>query len=138
VLIRRECFARGCTLDLRLRALHEHIDLAMQIQRAGGHVYFEPAAVVRYDKATRFEAFDRAYFEKRWCEEWTDGSIEHFRDKWALAENDPGLAALSRFAAKHRKLFDSSHRSWLRRVLPLIARREGASLLRRWRRSPPV
>ena len=134
VLLRRECFERGCRLDQSLRALHEHIDLAMQIHRAGGTVYFEPASVVRYDNAASFDPSDRAYFEQRWSESWTSSSIEHFREKWGFASDDPGLAAVAGFARAHSKLFEHSHKSWLRRALPLIARREGANLLRRLRR----
>lgn len=131
VLLRRYCFERGCTLYTGLSAVHEHIDLALQIRRAGGEVYFEPGAVIRYDNATRFSDDDRAFFELRWSEPWTRDSIEHFRAKWHFADDDPGLAALARWAARHRELFRQSHRPWLRRALPLIARREGRFLLQR-------
>jgi hypothetical protein len=134
VLLRRECFERGCSLDPALSALHEHIDLAMQIHRAGGSIYFEPASIVRYDNATPFDPCDRAFFAQRWCDAWTGSSIEHFREKWGFSSDDPGLAAVARFARAHSRLFEYSHQSWLRRALPLIARREGANLLRRWRR----
>lgn len=130
VLLRRDCFERGCTLDPALTALHEHLDLSMQIHRAGGEVYFEPQARVRYDNATPFTAADRNYFERRWSVEWTAASLEHFRQKWGMADTDPGLLATSRFAASHRKLFENTQKSWLRRALPLIARREGGQLLR--------
>jgi hypothetical protein len=131
VLLRRDCFEKGCTLDTELRALHEHIDLAMQIHRAGGRVYFEPGSVVRYDNATRFKDVDRTFFELRWSEGWTHSSIEHFRDKWQLAPDDAGLAALDHWASRHRGLLDQSHAPWLRRALPLVLRREGRGLLRR-------
>jgi len=131
VLLRRDCFEKDCTLDTELRALHEHIDLAMQIHRAGGSVYFEPGAVVRYDNATRFTDDDRPFFELRWSEGWTHSSIEHFRDKWQLAPDDAGLEALDQWASRHRGLLEQSHASWLRRALPLGLRREGRGLLRR-------
>lgn len=130
VLLRRDCFERGCSLDPELTALHEHLDLAMQIHRAGGEVYFEPQAVIRYDNATPFTAADRDFFERRWSVEWTDGSLEHFREKWGMAPNDAGLQATRHFAASHRKLFENTQKSWLRRALPLIVRREGGQLLR--------
>lgn len=128
-LIRRDCFERGCTLDMELTAVHEHLDLSMQIHRAGGEIYFEPGARVRYDNATPFAAADREFFEKRWSPEWTHSSIERFREKWGMGDDDAGLKAINRWAARHRQLFEHTQKSWLRRALPLIARREGRQLL---------
>ena len=129
VLLRRDCFERGCSLDPALEAVHEHLDLAMQIHRAGGQVYFEPSALVRYDNAQPFAAADRDFFEQRWSEDWTHSSIEHFRQKWGMAENDAGLLAIRRWAERHRKLFEHTQKSWLRRAVPLILRREGRCLM---------
>lgn len=129
VLLRHDCFQRGCALDLELTALHEHLDLAMQIHRAGGEVYFEPEASVRYDNARPFATTDRTFFERRWSEDWINGSIEHFRQKWGMAADDTGLQSTSRWATRHRRLFENTQKSWLRRALPLMIRREGRYLL---------
>ncbi|MFN2328343.1 MAG: glycosyltransferase family 2 protein [Chromatocurvus sp.] len=124
VLLRSDCFRRGCSLDVELTALHEHLDLAMQIHRAGGEVYFEPDAYVRYDNATPFVAADRDFFERRWSEDWIHGSLEHFRKKWGMASNDADLLSTGRWATRHRELFGQTQKPWLRRALPRMARRE--------------
>jgi len=129
VLLRKDCFHRGCSLDPALTALHEHLDLAMQIHRAGGEVYFEPDAYVRYDNATPFAAADRDFFERRWSEDWINGSLEHFRDKWRMADDDADLLSTRRWATRHRELFGQTQKPWLRRALPRMARREVRHLL---------
>lgn len=136
VLLRSDCFDRGCALDPELTALNEHLDLAMQIRRAGGEVYFEPEAQVRYDNTRAFTPTDREFFEQRWSEEWIHSSIEHFRQKWGMASDDSDLLSTSRWATSHRGLFEQTQKSWLRRAFPLAARREGRYLLQTLQRRP--
>jgi hypothetical protein len=129
VLLRRSIFDEACTIDPKLTSVHEHIDLALQIQAAGGTIYFEPGSSVRYDSATRFSDQDRAFFELRWSETWTRQTLDHFRRKWGLASNDEGLSWVENWVARHRGLYGQSSRPWPARAAWLTLRREGGAIL---------
>lgn len=131
VLVRRSVFAERCFLDEGFLSHQEHLDLAREIRLAGGEVYFEPKAIVRYDNARKFEDYDKSYFDLRWCEEWTRRSIEHTRDKWGLGPEDTGLNYLARWTEKHRALFDRSQTPWALHVAPVIIRKKLATWLRK-------
>jgi len=131
VLLRTDVFAEKTFLDEGFLSHQEHLDLAREIRRAGGNVYFEPKAIVRYDNARPFEQYDQAYFELRWGEEWTMKSIEHAREKWGLAPNDEGLEKLAMWTSRHRRLFQQSQRSWKLHTLPLVAKRSIGAWLRK-------
>jgi GT2 family glycosyltransferase len=130
VLVRTDVFAERQFLDEGFLSHQEHLDLAREIRRAGGEVYFEPLSIVRYDTARNFEDWDREYFELRWSEEWSNESIEHCREKWGLGPEDRGLKRLAIWTARHRDLFDRSQTPWSFHILPIIARKKLATWLR--------
>lgn len=130
VLVRTDVFAERTFLDEGFLSHQEHLDLAREIRRGGGEVYFEPTAVVRYDNARPFEDCDREFFELRWSHEWSEKSIEHTREKWGLAPDDPALERLAAWTAGHRRLFEKSQKPWALQILPLVARRTVAGWLR--------
>ena len=130
VLVRTEVLRDQAPLDEGFLSHQEHLDLAREIRRAGGEIWFEPDAVVRYDNARRFEDYDREFFELRWSVEWTEQSIEHTRRKWRLAPDDKSMQALARWTDGHRRLFERSHRPWTVEALPTVLRRTAGSWLR--------
>lgn len=132
VLLRVSAFPEKRFLDEGFLAHMEHLDLSREIHRAGGEVWFEPSALVRYDNARAFEESDRAYFELRWSRDWCDRSREHCRQKWQLAPDDASLQRLERWGARHRKLIDQSQTPWTLRLLPMLARRSAGDFLRRY------
>tara|TARA_R110000823_G_scaffold27609_18_gene80525 strand:- start:12407 stop:13372 length:966 start_codon:yes stop_codon:yes gene_type:complete len=130
VLLRTDVFAEREFLDEGFLSHQEHVDLAREIRAAGGRVYLEPEAVVRYDTARRFEEYDREFFELRWSDDWSDRSIEHARQKWRLAPRDPGLERLAKWTRIHRELFRQTQTPWIVQAVPKAAKRVAATWLR--------
>jgi len=138
VLLRTDVFDRRDFLDERFTAHAEHLDLAREIRLAHGTIYFEPAAVVRYDTARKFEEYDRAYFELRWGPDWTHNSIEHARNKWHLGPQDSSLKRIAAWTEKHRGLFATSQTSWTLHILPKLLRRRTSHWLREHKLIPEI
>lgn len=131
VLLRSAVFSEKRFLDEAFLAHNEHLDHSREIYRAGGEVWLEPGAVVRYDNARPFQDYDREFFELRWSEEWSLKSRRHLQEKWHLAPDDAALARMGKWAARHRKLIDQSQKPWALRILPVITRRKAGNFLRR-------
>ncbi len=136
VLVRTDVFSQKAFLDEKLLSHQEHLDLARDIRLAGGEVYFEPASIVRYDNARRFEQYDREFFELRWSRQWSVKSIEHIRQKWHLGPADKGLERLANWTDGHRRLFERSQKSWALQVLPVVIKRSVGAWLREHRLLP--
>ncbi len=131
VLLMVKAFPQRCFLDEGLLSHQEHLDVAREIRLAGGEVYFEPKSIVRYDNARKFMDYDQEFFELRWCEDWSNRSIEHVRDKWGLGPDDGSLIHLANWTKKHRSLFERSQTPWALHVAPIVARKKVASWLRK-------
>jgi len=91
MLVRSEVFHRLGPLDEGLKSALENPDFSMSVRRAGGEVYFEPAALVTYLAPPPLAWSDLPYFLLRWSDAWNRASLHHFRGKWRLAEDDPNL-----------------------------------------------
>lgn len=118
---RRAVFDKLGPLDEQIPSLWEHTDLALAVQEAGGEIYFEPNAVVSYDSSGRLKWYDFPYFAKRWSDEWGRVSIDRFRRKWKLSENDPAVKYMYHYSAAYRRHF-------LRRWFPVHPRLFGHNL----------
>jgi GT2 family glycosyltransferase len=103
-LVRRDVFDRLGPLDEQLWSAAEHSDLCLMVREAGGQVYVEPDSVITYVAPPPFTKADRDYFMLRWSHAWNTATIEHFRAKWRLEADDPGLAFLEGWCAKHRRI----------------------------------
>ncbi len=136
VLLRTDVFDDSQFLDEGFLSHQEHLDHAREIKLAGGTVYFEPSSIVRYDVTRPFEEYDREYFLLRWSEGWSSKSIEYAKDKWGLAPDDAGMARLAAWTAGHRGLFERSHTSWARWILPILTKRYISLWLRRLKLMP--
>jgi GT2 family glycosyltransferase len=104
MLVRAELFERLGPLDEALRSVAEHTDLCLLVRRAGGEVYFEPDSAVTYITGGRFSWSDHVFYFRRWSHAWNEASIERFRAKWELPENEAGMKGLSRWAESHRHI----------------------------------
>lgn len=136
VLLRTDVFGKRDFLDEKFMSHAEHLDLAREIRLAGGTLYFEPAAVIRYDNARKFEEYDREYFELRWSPYWTHNSVEHARSKWNLGPQDSSLKRMATWTDKHRGLFTSSQSPWTLHILPKLLRRQASRWLREYKLLP--
>ncbi len=112
-LIRNDVFERLGQLDEGLLSVHEHIDLGLLVQRAGGSVYFEPGSVVTYVPPPPYDARDFPYFMMRWSEAWNEATVRHFKEKWGYSSvrffgDPPGRdgdeETILRWARGHRRL----------------------------------
>jgi GT2 family glycosyltransferase len=91
VLARRDLFDRIGPLDEKMLATKEHLDFCMCVHEAGGKVVLEPSSIVTYLFPTRQHAMEPAdfpFFLVRWSTAWQRRSLDHFRDKWGIAEDD--------------------------------------------------
>ena len=87
VLARRAVFDAIGPLDEGLLSSKEHIDFSMEVRRAGGEVWFEPASVVTYVFPCRARPLNREdwpFFALRWSDAYGRRSLEHFIRKWDL------------------------------------------------------
>jgi glycosyltransferase involved in cell wall biosynthesis len=101
LLVRRDAFDRLGPLDEGLLNTREHLDLCLQIHAAGGSVFFEPASVVTYKSPPPLELADIPFFLRRWCDDWTIRSLEHFIAKYGL---DPAYLKRAEIAAARREV----------------------------------
>jgi hypothetical protein len=112
MLVRTDVLQRVGPLDEKLWSLHEHIDVCLGVQKAGGTVLVEPSSVVTYVPPPPGRWWDLPYFMLRWNEEWNHSSVRHFLEKWNYdrlgwvgdkgpdTEEDPVI----RFGRGHRRL----------------------------------
>jgi hypothetical protein len=96
----------------------EHIDLCLAVREAGGTVYFEPSSIVTYVTPPPFAWTDLPYFFLRWSDAWTEASLEHFRNKWNLTEDDSYIERNYRWTKNHRRLAFKPLQSSISRILP--------------------
>ena len=112
MLMRTDAFARLGLLDEKLLSHQEHIDLCLEVQKAGGAVYIEPKAVTTYIPPSPSEWSDLPYFMLRWSEAWNSRTVQHFNQKWNVATvrffTDKAAPeadhTTSRWARGHRRL----------------------------------
>jgi len=88
MLVRRDFFEHVGPLDERLLSTREHIDLCLLAREAGETVICERRSVITYRAGVTPSWRDIAYYMLRWSDAWDLASLEHFRKKWRLAEDE--------------------------------------------------
>lgn len=117
VLARTDALRRLGGLDESLLNTPEHVDLCLAVAAAGGGIQLEPAARVTYVGPGPLRLSDLPYFLLRWSDEWTRRSLEHFRRKWRLAEDDAFLRDHAAWCANYRRSVSYRWRHPLRRAV---------------------
>ncbi|MEB3355899.1 MAG: glycosyltransferase [Synechococcales bacterium] len=112
MLVRTDIFQTTGLLDEKLRSTREHIDFCLNVTRAGGTIFCEPASVVTYVPEVLYRWSDLSYFMLRWSDEWEEKSLKHFRKKWNLDKD-------KYFKKRYRRMGHRRHQAFLR---PLIRR----------------
>ena len=105
-LARRDLFDRIGPLDEAMLATKEHLDFCMSVHAAGGTIMFEPSSVVTYLFPTAKHAMSPAdfpFFLVRWSNDWQRRSLDHFRDKWGVEEDDYFLRRYDRLGWRRRE-----------------------------------
>jgi GT2 family glycosyltransferase len=65
-----------------------HLDLCLRLAQAGHTMWFEPSAVVHYVPGPPRGLADAHFYMLRWSDAWERTSLEHFRRKWNLVDDD--------------------------------------------------
>jgi GT2 family glycosyltransferase len=117
VLARTDVLRQMGGLDARLLSTPEHVDLCLSVQAAGGGIYLEPGAKVTYVGPGPLHWSDLPYFLLRWSDEWARSSLQHFRTKWQLAEDDAFIRDHAAWMRNYRRSVSDKWRSPLRRVV---------------------
>ena len=104
MLVRSALMRELGPLDERFRGVPEaQIDRCLAARARGHEVYFEPAAVVTYDRSPRLRLSDLRFFLWRWSDARCRAGLEHFRRTWSLDADDPYFARQLAFMAAHRR-----------------------------------
>jgi GT2 family glycosyltransferase len=86
VLVRRSAFDAIGPLDEELLSTREHLDLCLQVTRAGGEVWSDLTSFVTYDHPPPITRTDLPFFLTRWSEEWNWRSVRRFMAKYGLSD----------------------------------------------------
>jgi GT2 family glycosyltransferase len=117
LLARTDVLRQMGGLDARLLSTPEHVDLCLSVQAAGGGIFLEPSAKVTYAGPGPLSWSDLPYFLLRWSDEWTRSSLQHFRTKWRLADDDAFIRDHAAWMSNYRRSVSDKWRSPLRRVV---------------------
>jgi GT2 family glycosyltransferase len=112
VLVRRSLFDEIGELDEKLLSTREHIDLCMLAKQAGHSIYCERRAAITYVPGVRPSVSDMSYFMLRWSDAWDLASLDHFRTKWGLDDDNY-------FQKRYGKLGKRRHRAMIE---PIVSR----------------
>ncbi|MBD2119874.1 glycosyltransferase family 2 protein [Trichocoleus sp. FACHB-262] len=118
LLIRVEAFEQLGLFDEKLLSSPEHVDLCLSVRELGQSVYFEPNAIVSYVLPVSFKWYDLPLYFLRWNDVWNRTSLEHFRKKRNLLENDPFIAGHYRWLTRHRLILFRPIRKFIQRLFP--------------------
>lgn len=88
VLVRTGAVREIGGLDEEMLNTREHLDFCLTLAGRGEAVWFEPESVVAYMPPPPLALSDVHFFMLRWSDEWERRSLEHFRRKWDLVEDD--------------------------------------------------
>jgi GT2 family glycosyltransferase len=109
-------------LDERFLTAREVEDLAFQVARQGGEVWFEPESLVTFEPPTSLRWSEVGFISRRWGERANRQSFEYFLEKYDLDRSE--LTALGFANAQRRPMFGSIRRvvgrlgsDWLERAL---------------------
>jgi GT2 family glycosyltransferase len=95
LLLRRALVDEIGGLDEKLSTRY-HLDWCLRAAQAGKTLWFEPTSVVHYMPGPPRSLADAHFYMLRWSDEWERRSLEHFRQKWNLADDDFFRARLGR------------------------------------------
>ena len=87
LLLRRELIDEIGPFDEELSTRY-HLDWCLRVAQAGRTLYFEPSAVVHYVPGPPKDIADAHFYMLRWSDAWERQSLEHFRAKWDLADDE--------------------------------------------------
>ena len=96
--------------------MFEELDLCLDAREAGGEIYLEPRAVVRYVPVPALALSDLPYYLLRWSEDWNETSLRRFQAKWGLIADDPYSCRARAWATEYRQSLLWHLRPWVDRL----------------------
>jgi GT2 family glycosyltransferase len=128
ILVRTDSLRVLGGLDERCPTAFEHNDLCLSFAARGATGWLEPASIVDYVPDLSGALANAPYHLVRWCRAWIDESLDGFCAKWALARDDPRLAAdLASLHGRRRR-----PTRYVRALARLVAGRAGAEHVDHW------
>jgi GT2 family glycosyltransferase len=115
LLIRTDALSASSPFDEAI-LLEEHIDFSLTIREQGGTLWLEPRSVVTY-LTPRLHPSDLLFYVLRWGDAWNRAGLEHFAEKWRVANDDPWLAEKDAWAVTLRRRGYLPYRAPLTRLL---------------------
>jgi hypothetical protein len=88
VMARTSIFDETGPFDEQMFNTREHLDFSLAVAKAGGTIWFEPTSKVVYRPPTPLTPSDLHFFCLRWSDEWERRSLDRFREKWDLANDE--------------------------------------------------
>jgi GT2 family glycosyltransferase len=95
LLVRRSLIDEVGSFDEELSTRY-HLDWCLRVAQAGHTLWFEPASVVHSVPGPPRDLADVHFYMLRWSDAWERHSLEHFRAKWDLADDEFFRARLGR------------------------------------------
>jgi hypothetical protein len=79
--------------------------VCLRIRDAGGPIFHEPKAIVTYTTARHFlHWYDLQFFLWRWADSSTHSTLNHFRQKYNLADDDTFIDNSYSWVTSHRRI----------------------------------
>jgi hypothetical protein len=85
-LARTDALHRVGPFDEQLLVARDHTDLGLKVRQAGGSVWLEPLAVVRYQWPKKLRLTDYPFYLARWSDQLGERSYERFNSTWGLRD----------------------------------------------------
>lgn len=117
LLVRSETLRLIGGLDEAFLSSCDHLDLCLSVRSAGGTIYLEPRSVITFLNPPPVAAADLPFFLLRWSDAWNRATVERFRTKWRLTDDDEFLAEHYAWLTRYRQMGLPRVRHHLRRVL---------------------
>jgi len=87
MLVRTSVFDRLGQFDEAMLTVLENVDFCMDVARAGGSIYLEPASIVTYAGDSSQALSDIPFYMLRWNNRWTRATVHYLCNKWQLTED---------------------------------------------------
>lgn len=121
--IRSEYLTKINGFDEGVMSTRDHVDLSLNVRKAGGEIYFEPKSIITFMghfTAPPLEPWEVTFYKLRWSNAWEYDSLKHLSQKWGLTENSYFRSRYSRLGWRRRSFVIKPK---IKHIRPRILRR---------------
>lgn len=101
MLVRTALLREPGIVDAGIRAVHEHIDLCLEVRKRGHETWWEPRARVNYLAFADYTLEDLPVLRVRWAADEVERSIARFCARQDCIDDPEAFAGIRRFAHSH-------------------------------------